>query len=130
MATEVVMPQAGYATMRRWPRYRIDVPVRVVVQKPDKTLIVNGRGMELNQGGMCIFAGLELRVGQRVDIEFTPPYKGQPLRARGTIRDRDGYKYGLEFLANSQEEKEEVQQIRQVLQVLGSPEENDLHPSS
>ncbi len=130
MATEVIMPQAGYATTRRWPRYRIDVPVRVVVQKPDKTLIVNGRGMELNQGGLCIFVGLELRVGQRVDIEFTPPYNGQPLRARGTIRDRDGYKYGLEFLANSQEDKEQVQQIRQVLQVLGSPEENNLQPSS
>ncbi len=126
MATEVVMPQASYATMRRWPRYRIDVPVRVVIQKPEKTLIVTGRGTELNQGGMCIFAGLELRVGQRVEIEFTPPYNGKPLRASGTIRNRNGYKYGLEFLASSREEKEQVQQIRQVLQVLGSPEENDV----
>ncbi len=129
MATEIVLPQPGYATMRRWPRYRIDVPVRVLIHRPEKTLIVTGRGMELNQGGMCIFAGLELRVGQRVEIEFTPPYNGQPLRARGTIRNRDGYKYGVEFLASSREEKENVQQIRQVLQVLGSPEEDVVQPS-
>lgn len=121
MATEVVLPQPGYAKMRRWPRYRINVPVRVVVQRPDKTVIVSGRGMELNEGGMAFFAGVELKLGQRVEIEFTPPYDGQPVRARGVIRDRSGYKYGSEFLLLNGEDKLQAQQIRQVLQAMGSP---------
>lgn len=121
MATEVMMPQAGYARMRRWPRYKLNVPVRIVIQKPDKTAIVNGRGMELNEGGLSIFAGTELRVGQRVAIEFTPPYDGMPMRARVTIRNRSGYNYGAEFLATTGDDKLSVEQIRQVLQAMGSP---------
>jgi hypothetical protein len=107
--------------MRRWPRYRINVPVRVVVQRPDKTVIVSGRGMALSEGGMAIFAGIELKVGQRVEIEFTPPYDGQPLRVRGTVRNRNGYNYGIEFLLLSHEDKQQAEQIRQVLQAMGSP---------
>jgi hypothetical protein len=121
MATEVILPQAGYAKMRRWPRYRINVPVRVVVQRPDKTVIVSGRGMELNEGGMAFFAGVELKVGQHVEIEFTPPYDGQPVRVRGVIRDRNAYNYGSEFLLLNGEDKLQVEQIRQVLQAMGSP---------
>ena len=121
MATEVVLPQSGYAKMRRWARYRINVPVRVVVQRPDKTVIVSGRGMELNEGGMALFAGVELKVGQRVEIEFTPPYDGQPLRVRGVIRNRNGYNYGSEFLLLDREDKIQAEQIRHVLQAMGSP---------
>jgi len=124
MATEVVMPQTGYQRMRRWPRYRINVPVRVVVQRPDKTVIVTGRGTELNEGGMALFAGVELKIGQRVEIEFTPPY-GEPLRVRSTIRNRNGYNYGTEFLALNREDKQQTEHIRQVLQAMGSPNYDD-----
>jgi PilZ domain len=124
MATEVVMPQQGYARMRRWPRYRINVPVRLVVQRPDKTVIVSGRGMELNEGGMALFAGVELKPGQRVEIEFTPPY-GQPLRVRSTVRNRSGYNYGTEFSLVNHEDKQQAEQIRQVLQAMGSPTDDD-----
>jgi len=121
MATEVVLPQPGYTKMRRWPRYRINVPVRLVVQRPDKTVIVSGRGMELNEGGIALFAGVELKLGQRVEIEFTPPYDGQPLRVRGVIRNRNGYNYGSEFLLLDREDKIQAEQIRHVLQAMGSP---------
>ncbi len=124
MATEVIMPQPGYARMRRWPRYRINVPVRLVVQRPDKTVIVSGRGMELNEGGMALFAGVELKPGQLVEIEFTPPY-GQPLRVRSTVRDRSGYNYGTEFLLLNGDDKQQAEQIRQVLQAMGSPSDDD-----
>ena len=124
MATDVIMPQPGYTTMRRWPRYRINVPVRLVVQRPDKTVIVSGRGMELNEGGMALFAGVELKPGQRVEIEFTPPY-GQPLRVRSTVRNRSGYNYGTEFLVLDSEDRLQAEQIRQVLQALGSPHGHD-----
>ena len=118
------MPQTGYQRMRRWPRYRINVPVRVVVQRPDKTVIVTGRGTELNEGGMALFAGVELKIGQRVEIEFTPPY-GEPLRVRSTIRNRNGYNYGTEFLALNREDKQQTEHIRQVLQAMGSPNYDD-----
>ena len=120
MATLIVMPQQGYAKMRRWPRYRMNVPVRLVVQRPDKAVIVSGRGMELNEGGMALFAGVELKPGQRVEIEFTPPY-GQPLRVRSTVRNRSGYNYGTEFLLLNRDDTQQAERIREVLQAMGSP---------
>jgi hypothetical protein len=38
--------------------------------------------MELN---LTLLAGVELNVGQRVEVEFMPPY-GQPLRVRSRPR--------------------------------------------
>jgi len=43
---------------RRWPRYKIDVPVRAVIHKPDRTLIREGRGMEMSEGGMRLLLGV------------------------------------------------------------------------
>ncbi len=104
---------------RRWKRYKLDVPVRIVVHSRMKTKIVDGRGNELNEGGLCVAAGLELQIGDRVEVEFTPPYSGEPVRARADVKDRDGYSYGLEFVLLESEDIENVMQIRAALQGMG-----------
>ena len=78
MATESSMPNLVPPVPRRWPRYKIDVPIRVIAPKGDKIAIVAGRGNELNEGGMEVFGGLELAIDEQVTIEFTPPYTGAP----------------------------------------------------
>lgn len=123
MSTEVVLPQQGYATMRRWPRYKVDVPVRVITQGVTKVSIVQGRGSELNNGGMAIFAGTELAMDAQVQVEFTPPYSGQPIRVRCFVRNRDGYRYGVEFITESDDDYESVNQIEAILRSIGSPVE-------
>ena len=104
---------------RRWKRYKLDVPVRVIVHSRMKTKIVDGRGNELNEGGLSVAAGVELQIGDRVDIEFTPPYSGEPVRARADVKDRSGYSYGMEFLLLEPEDIENVMQIRSALQGMG-----------
>jgi PilZ domain len=121
MSTELVLPQQGYATMRRWPRYKVDVPVRVITQGLTKVTIVQGRGSELNNGGMAIFAGTELAIDAQVQVEFTPPYSGQPIRVRCFVRNRAGYKYGVEFITESDDDYESVNQIEANLRSIGSP---------
>jgi len=96
---------------RRWERHRLDVPVRVIVHKADKTTLADGRGNELSQGGMAVTAGLELRLDDVVEIEFTPPYSGAPIRQRGVVRNRAGYRYGIEFLIANREESENAEQL-------------------
>jgi PilZ domain-containing protein len=120
MSTEVVLPEQGYATMRRWPRYKVDVPVRVITQGLTKVTIVQGRGSELNNGGMAIFAGTELAIDAQVQVEFTPPYSGQPIRVRCFVRNRDGYRYGVEFITESDDDYESVSQIEANLRSIGS----------
>src|ERR1041384_8512306 len=81
----------AFRTLRRWPRLKIHVPVTVVVRKQEKTVFVQARGQDLNEGGIGGFGGTELRIGEMVEISFTPPYQGNPMTARTVIRNRRGY---------------------------------------
>lgn len=104
-----------FEVQRRWKRYQIRVPVRLLVHRGDLTTRVNGRGTELNEGGMCVFAGVEVNAGDRVELEFTSPYAKEPLRIWAAVRNRYGYYYGLEFLTENAGEREQVECFREVL---------------
>lgn len=104
----------SYPKMRRWPRYNLDVPIRVIASVPSKVKIVSGRGRDISEGGMMVFAGIELRVDDIVEIEFTPPFGG-PLRVAASIRNRNGYYYGLEFLRDSPQDLKMAARLGEVL---------------
>ncbi len=100
---------------RRWKRYQIRVPVRLVVRRRDVTTRINSRGTELNEGGMCVFAGVELNLEDEVELEFTAPYASEPLCIWAAVRNRYGYYYGLEFLTDNAAEREQVERFRDIL---------------
>src|ERR1700736_779660 len=105
---------------RCWRRHRLDVPLRVIIHTPDKTIIREGRGCELGGGGMSFAAGVELKTGDQVEIEFTPAYSGRPIRVRAVARNGNGYIYGAEFVASSDQERQEIASLRENLQTLSS----------
>ena len=109
-----------YRTMRRWPRLNLRVPVTLVLRRPHKTVFVDGRGTDLNEGGIAVFAGTELRVGEEVEISFTPPFRGDPLTARTVVRNRRGYTYGMEFLNGAREDAQRMAKIQDVLRAFGN----------
>ncbi len=119
MAVNVVVTEPQFLQTRRFRRYKLDVPVRVVKQAEDKVRYIDGRGNELNEGGLAVNAGVELDVDEVVGVEFTPPYSGEPIRARARVRNRDGYRYGLEFLTETPDDCERVMDIRVALQAFG-----------
>lgn len=108
----------AFRTLRRWARLKIRVPVTVVVRKPEKTQFVRARGEDLNEGGIAIFVGTELRLGDTVEISFTPPYQGNPMAARAVVRNRRGYTYGMEFVTETDEDQKQVASIRAVLRTM------------
>lgn len=103
---------------RRWQRYQVDVPIRVIVCTSVKTKIFDARGISLSEGGMALFAGAELRLGDEVGVEFTPAYSAPPVRVDATIRNRVGYHYGVEFMLASENQKMRVQELRRHLPTL------------
>lgn len=103
---------SNFPVPRRWKRFHLEVPVRLVLHRPAYASSVSGRGTELNEGGMCVFAGLELLLGDQVAVEFTPPYGEAPTRLWAVVRNRAGYYYGLEFLAENTGERDEVERFR------------------
>ena len=80
---------------RRWPRLPVDIPVRVVTSKGFSTTVVEGRGTEMSEGGMVLYAGILLNPGDLLEIEFDTP---TPSRLPAIVRSRNGFCFGLEFI--------------------------------
>lgn len=106
---------SDFTPKRRWPRHRIDLPIRLVLHGYNRTFLVEGCGNELSEGGMLVFAGLQLPVGREVEVEFQLPQSEEPLRVPATIRDRNRYFYGLEFTPESSEQESQIARLRQAL---------------
>lgn len=109
--------QPARVNTRRWQRYKLSVPIRVILNRASKVTIIDGRGNELSEGGMALTAGVELEPGHQIAVEFTPPYS-MPIRVKGTVRNRFGYRYGIEFVRDGVEEAEVVARLRLMLTAL------------
>ena len=71
--------------------------------------------MEMGEGGMCLLTDVELGLGDEIEVEFIPPYSGEPIRVRSEVRNRNGYRYGVEFVPEGKEERSEVARLRLML---------------
>jgi hypothetical protein len=80
---------------RRWRRLPVDLPVRVVTAKGFSTTVVPGRGTELSEGGMVLYAGILVNPGDLLEVEFDTPHS----RATAIVRYRSGFCFGLEFIS-------------------------------
>ena len=81
---------------RRYPRYHMHTPVFITV--PGATnLVVPGLVSELSRTGMELYAGVNLRPGELVEVEFRAP--GRTIRVAGIVCNRSGFCFGLEFCA-------------------------------
>jgi PilZ domain len=115
-----------YEEVRRWPRHKIDVPVRAFIRKPGRTLILDGRGMEVSEGGVCLLIDIELGLEDEIELEFAPPYSGKPIRVQSLVCNRNGYRYGVQFIPEGDKERSEVVRLRQML----NPFEDTAHGSA
>ena len=84
-----------YQYPRRWPRQSVNLPVHVALRYDRTALLVPGRGTELSEGGMALYAGIPAGPGDIVEVDFQTP---RLTKVRGIIRNRDGYCFGVEFL--------------------------------
>jgi PilZ domain-containing protein len=80
---------------RRSRRHQVDLPVRVIVRSGVFSMAVPGRGTEISERGMALYAGIQRQPGDLVDVEFQTSGN---QRTTGRIRSRSGYCYGLEFV--------------------------------
>jgi len=97
---------------RRWQRFRLNMPIRLIVSRDNITRITDGRANDISDGGLLVFAGIELNTGDNVFVEFTPPYSGEAVRARGVVRHRRGYTYGVQFYSENATEEDQIKKFR------------------
>ncbi len=80
---------------RRWPRYKVDVPVRIVALNGVLTTPVPARGREISRAGMALQAAIALKPGDLMQVEFPTSARS---RVTAVVRNRRGDSLGLEFL--------------------------------
>src|SRR5436305_13869669 len=101
MATAFSSPQPsiGFARKRRWERHKIDIPIRLIFWNSLHTAkIVEARGRDMSDGGLAVFAGVELRIGDIIEIDFTRAYSGHRLRVKADGRTRGADSHGIEYI--------------------------------
>jgi c-di-GMP-binding flagellar brake protein YcgR len=104
--------------LRRNARYHVDVRIRVFVTKNGKKQVIHGRGNDISETGMALFAPQELLLEDRIEVEFTLPYSRQPLLIGAVIRNRTGYRYGVEFFTLSTPQRDEIIKLCKTLTLL------------
>jgi hypothetical protein len=103
---------------RRWQRYHFDVPIRLVFENGQYTRVAEGRGTELNEGGLGLYAGIELEIGDLVEVELTVPFYCLALRLQGVVRNRpgNGYYYGIQFVDTNATQRGEIALFAKMLE--------------
>jgi len=103
---------------RRWQRYHFDVPIRLLFENGTTTRVAEGRGTELNEGGLGLYAGIELEIGDQVEVELSVPFYSMAMRLLGVVRNRpgNGYYYGIQFIETDATQKGEITLLAKMLE--------------
>jgi len=80
---------------RRWQRHPVKLPVRIITADDISEIAVPGLTTEISRGGMALYGGVPLQPGDLMQVEFETSDR---VRVAASIRDRNGYCFGLEFL--------------------------------
>src|SRR5437660_11169600 len=80
---------------RRWRRLQVDLPIQLYVRNGSSQIVVPGRAMEISEGGMGFCAGIDLKPGDLLEVQFEEP----GTRVMGVIRSRTAYSFVLEFIS-------------------------------
>jgi c-di-GMP-binding flagellar brake protein YcgR len=109
-----------YSMGRRGDRQEVDFRIRLLYSINGVQESVHGRGSDLSEGGMSVYAAAEVNEGVHVHVEFTLPYSRNMLLVEAVVRNKQGYRYGLEFLTLSASQREEITRLCQTANVMKS----------
>jgi hypothetical protein len=100
---------------RRYPRFAMDVRLKVRMFQSGEFQNCWGRTTELGQDGIGATLTGELASGEIVSLEIPLPLSPYPLKIRAVVRHRDGLRYGFEFLTLNDAQREILRRVCDVL---------------
>jgi hypothetical protein len=108
----------AYSSKRRAPRYSIQCRIQVVLPRHKGSKLFHGRGEDISEFGMAMFVAAELEVGDVVQFDFVLPYRQQKLLVKATVRNRKGFRYGVEFISTTDQDRHAITSACRVLGIL------------
>ena len=92
---------------RRFERFEVEARVKVSVTRKGEKIVFTGTAHDISVGGMALFLGGDLQIGEAVTVTFALVFSTQ-LVIQGIIRSRERYEYGVEFLNPSKTQQDEI----------------------
>jgi hypothetical protein len=94
--TMTASPKPGLQDDRRQSsRLELDVRLRMSMWRAGSMVVVYGTTVDLSCDGMCAMLATDIPEGDRVEVDFVPPFSSQNLHATAVVRTRNGFRYGL-----------------------------------
>ena len=113
-----VEPEPSWEEFRRFKRRDIDVRIKIAINNNGVQTYVYGRGNDIAEGGMAAYVSMEMGVGSRLKMEVQLPYSAQPLKIVATVRNKHGFRYGLEFTEVSDKDREIIRRACHALSLV------------
>lgn len=79
---------------------------------------LRGRSLNINEGGLGGVFAKAMDVGSNVTLQFSVPVIARPVRVNGIVRNRNGYRYGFEFVDLTSEQRETINRTCKTLGLL------------
>lgn len=105
----------NYATMRRFPRFGLDVRLQVKMFQNGEHCTCWGRSKEIGQDGIGATLTGSLETGEIVTLEIPLPLAPYPIKVRAIVRYRQGLRYGFEFLTLREAQRETLRRVCEYL---------------
>lgn len=117
--SSIEIEPAAVAEKRRYPRYRIDVAVKVKVKTSSGIAsYCYGRGGDISEGGMAIDVAHELARGKMIRLSVTLPHCDRAIECDAVVRHRNQFHYGLEFRDLAEQDRTLLMRACQALGVI------------
>lgn len=94
--------------LRKAPRYPLDVRASVIFKRDDVAQKAQVRTVDVGIGGTAITSPLQLPLEVQVEVEFSLPNSRATMRLKAIIKNRSGFRYGVEFLSISDAQRDEI----------------------
>jgi PilZ domain len=108
-------PKRSSRSMRRFPRFQLDVRMLVHIFRAGTNSTIWGRSTMLGKEGIGGTLTGELELGEVVGLEFTVPLHSHPVKLRAIVRYKNGFQYGFEFLAVDDQQRQAIQRACDIL---------------
>ena len=93
---------------RRYKRMKVDVRVKLWLDPAGEGSAMVVRSYEMGQGGMSVYAPEQIELSAPVVVGFALPASEKALRFSAVVRNKRGFRYGLEFVGVSDAERAEL----------------------
>jgi hypothetical protein len=96
---------------RKYPRHKTSLPITATILDQKGYVTVQGRCVEIAEGGLGAMLSADIASGEIVALEFSIPSLPKPLALRAVVRRRTGLSYGLEFVSLANEQRASIREF-------------------